>query len=197
MAITLYGLDDGTPYAGEQVFQWCVKAGYASQDLLLCPAASRYQPRPDGLTDPTQTISYGSVSTPWKWAALVGSYGVQLYQSTLRAQPLLEQKRWSAREIPLMYDSAFPIVVPWTADVEPPPYEGAMSDMSSMMPICINRHDGGIDMAFCDASVRKVGLKELWTLKWQVRFDPAGPWTKAGGVKAGDWPNWMRGFKDY
>jgi prepilin-type processing-associated H-X9-DG protein len=96
-----------------------------------------------------------------------------------------------------MYDSAFPIVVPWTADVAPPPYEGTMSDEFSMMPICINRHDGGINMAFCDASIRKVGLKELWMLKWQVRFDPAGRWTKAGGVEPEDWPAWMRQFKDF
>jgi hypothetical protein len=24
-----------------------------------------------------------------------------------------------------------------------------------------------------------------------------GPWTKAGGVQPDDWPEWMRGFKDY
>jgi len=45
--------------------------------------------------------------------------------------------------------------------------------------------------------VRKVGLKELWTLKWSKYFDTSGPWTKAGGVAPEDWPAWMRGFKDY
>jgi hypothetical protein len=48
-----------------------------------------------------------------------------------------------------------------------------------------------------DFSVRKVGLKELWTLKWNRTFDTAGRWTKAGGVRAEDWPEWMRGFRDY
>ena len=48
-----------------------------------------------------------------------------------------------------------------------------------------------------DWSVRKVGVKELWTLKWDKDFDTAGPWTKAGGVKPEDWPQWMRRFKDY
>ena len=52
-------------------------------------------------------------------------------------------------------------------------------------------------MLFMDWSVRKVGLKELWTLKWNRNFDTAGPWTKAGGVKPEDWPEWMRRFKDY
>ncbi|NLH43532.1 MAG: hypothetical protein GX448_16955, partial [Planctomycetes bacterium] len=50
---------------------------------------------------------------------------------------------------------------------------------------------------FLDWSVRKVGLKELWTLKWYDEFDRAGKWTKAGGVQPEDWPQWMRGFKDY
>jgi len=50
---------------------------------------------------------------------------------------------------------------------------------------------------FMDWSVRKVGLKELWTLKWHPQFDTAGPWTKAGDAEPGDWPAWMRSFKGY
>ena len=48
-----------------------------------------------------------------------------------------------------------------------------------------------------DYSVRKVGLKELWKLKWHRQFDTNGPWTVAGGVRKGDWPDWMKNFKDY
>lgn len=48
-----------------------------------------------------------------------------------------------------------------------------------------------------DWSVRKVGIKELWTLKWTKEFDRAGPWTKAGGVQPENWPQWMRRFRDY
>jgi prepilin-type processing-associated H-X9-DG protein len=62
---------------------------------------------------------------------------------------------------------------------------------------CINRHDGFINGLFLDWSVRRVGLKELWTLKWHLQFDTANEWTKAGGVKPEDWPPWMRRFKDY
>jgi prepilin-type N-terminal cleavage/methylation domain-containing protein/prepilin-type processing-associated H-X9-DG protein len=64
-------------------------------------------------------------------------------------------------------------------------------------PMCINRHNGGINMLFMDWSVSKVGLKELWTLKWYPEFDISGPWTKGGGVLPEDWPQWMRPFKDY
>ncbi len=65
-----------------------------------------------------------------------------------------------------------------------------------MHTVCINRHQGGINMVFMDGSVRKVGLKELWTLKW-CRDITTSPWTKAGGVELEDWPQWMRKFKDY
>jgi hypothetical protein len=48
-----------------------------------------------------------------------------------------------------------------------------------------------------DFSARKIGLKELWTLKWHRKYDTAGPWTLAGGAQQGDWPQWMRSFKEY
>ena len=48
-----------------------------------------------------------------------------------------------------------------------------------------------------DWTVRKVGLKELWTLKWNYYYDISGPWTMAGFVQPTDWPEWMRHFKDY
>jgi prepilin-type processing-associated H-X9-DG protein len=64
-------------------------------------------------------------------------------------------------------------------------------------PFCINRHNGHVNSLFLDWSVRKVGLKELWTLKWYSEFDTANAWTKAGGVLPEDWPHWMRKFKDY
>ncbi len=63
--------------------------------------------------------------------------------------------------------------------------------------VCINRHEGAINILFMDWSVRKVGLKGLWLHKWDPEFDTAGPWTKAGGVAPEDWPAWMRRFKDY
>ncbi len=62
---------------------------------------------------------------------------------------------------------------------------------------CIDRHNGGINILFADMSVRKVGLKELWTLKWRRGYDTANRWTRAGRVRPDDWPEWMRKYKDY
>jgi len=66
-----------------------------------------------------------------------------------------------------------------------------------MARFCINRHNETTNGVILDFSVRKIGLKELWTLKWSQTYDTAGPWTIAGGVQPEDWPEWMRGFKDY
>ncbi len=62
---------------------------------------------------------------------------------------------------------------------------------------CTNRHQECVNGLFLDWPVRKVGLKELWTLNWYTEFNRAGRWTKAGGVKPEQWPKWMRGLPDY
>jgi prepilin-type processing-associated H-X9-DG protein len=75
--------------------------------------------------------------------------------------------------------------------------EFALWTGNNLARCCINRHDGAVNCLFVDGSVRKVGLKELWTLKWHKSFNTAGPWTKAGGVLPQDWPQWIRPFKEY
>lgn len=82
----------------------------------------------------------------------------------------------------------------------PPPYDGYTGDkpnLNEMDFVCVNRHNGAVNGAFMDWSARKIGLKELWTLKWHRNYNNASPWTKAGGVKPTNWPQWMKKFKDY
>ena len=132
------------------------------------------------------------------------SYGLnawlfdEKYFSVLRRRPIFP--RYSPNilllkggaNIPLLLDSMTPCGLP--DDWVPPPHcEGD----TRMGGFCINRHNEYINGLFLDWSVRKVGLKELWKLKWHLEFDTAGPWTRAGGVQPSDWPQWMRGFKDY
>ncbi len=73
----------------------------------------------------------------------------------------------------------------------------AWTAQNHMARTCINRHIGHLNISFCDWSARKVGLKELWTLRWSKGFNTAGPWTVAGGATADDWPDWIRPFKEY
>jgi len=96
--------------------------------------------------------------------------------------------------IPALLDSQGPLGSPCAND-RPPPSD--RSGGNNMLCFSINRHDRCINSLFLDWSVRRIGIKQLWTLKWHPDFDKAGPWTKAGGVWPEDWPRWMRNFKDY
>jgi len=87
----------------------------------------------------------------------------------------------------------------WPLDTdEPPPWGDATPIMSGheMQRLCVNRHGGAQFVLFADWSVRKVALKQLWTLKWHRSFNTQGAWTKAGGVQPNDWPQWMIALKD-
>jgi prepilin-type N-terminal cleavage/methylation domain-containing protein/prepilin-type processing-associated H-X9-DG protein len=95
--------------------------------------------------------------------------------------------------VPLLLDAAVPSCG-MTSEREAPP---ATEPPDTGMGLCINRHNGTLNGLFLDWSVRPIGLKELWTLKWNLPFNTAGPWTKAGGVKPEQWPQWIRGLKDY
>jgi prepilin-type processing-associated H-X9-DG protein len=115
--------------------------------------------------------SEGSRATPWETADVRG-----------------------AACAPVMLDS----IDPWTFVGSPPQQDAVpVGATDCQNPSCVNRHNGGVNTLFLDWSVRKVGIKELWTLKWHREYDSAGSWTKAGGVKPEDWPAWMRGFKEY
>jgi prepilin-type N-terminal cleavage/methylation domain-containing protein/prepilin-type processing-associated H-X9-DG protein len=54
---------------------------------------------------------------------------------------------------------------------------------NGMNRFCLDRHNGNTNMLFLDMSVNKVGLKQLWKLKWNNDFDTAG--------FQGTWPEWM------
>ncbi len=136
----------------------------------------------------------------------VGSYGMNQFlfrtrfESTLTFVPPAEWSRGvdifslgNKGNIPVIMDCSHPYGGPPSADVPPPPN----LNHSLTWPFCVSRHDGVVNGVFLDWSVRKIGLKELWKLKWFRDFDTNGPWTQAGGVKPNDWPEWMRGFKDY
>jgi hypothetical protein len=108
----------------------------------------------------------------------------------------------NAPTVPVLLDSMWAYVGMYDDKSPPPEYDAIPTrDLRkgyiACDSVCINRHDAGVNSLFMDWSVRKVGLKELWTLKWWSQYNTRGPWTKAGGAKPEDWPEWMRGFKDY
>jgi len=187
-------LPEGDPNR-PHVFQKVVTKGIA-----CCPLAVKVRP------GPTTGVSRGSGpggSSEIRWAGgstfeawkitsppppFRASYGFNVTAFPKSIDTFLSRDQ---ANIPVILDS--PDRMGMHRNTDPPPRrEGA-----SLQTFCINRHDGYINGVFLDWSVRRIGLKELWTLKWDDQSDTAGPWTKAGGVLPEDWPYWMRGFKDY
>lgn len=104
--------------------------------------------------------------------------------------------------IPLFQDCSWYGAGPLDIDL-PPEYDGHTASTTghwrgdNMRRVCMNRHNAATSVVFLDTSVRRVGLKELWTLKWHKNYKTTNIWTKAGGVRTEDWPQWMRSFKEY
>ncbi len=96
-----------------------------------------------------------------------------------------------ANEVPLLMDSLIWNGYPFP-EQSPPDFNGqhpsSNDSNTGMACFCVNRHNGFINSTFADTSCRKVGLKELWVLKWHRNYEidylPL-------------WPDWMDGFKEY
>ncbi|UCG56016.1 MAG: type II secretion system protein [Phycisphaerales bacterium] len=140
---------------------------------------------------------------------VAGSYGLNSYvlnpdapnghsfENNVRLSNFWRSPRMQgANNVPLLVETLrFDV---WPQENEAPAqYEFAGWTANHMARCCINRHTGFETASFCDFSARTIGLKELWTLKWHKTFNTEGPYTRAGGVDASDWPDWLRRFPDY
>jgi len=148
------------------------------------------------------TEAYGAWLKPMK-----GSYGINGWCKNpdpgITPHSLPAANFWrtpnvsGAAYVPLFLDAQRYNGWPQHTD-QPPQFDGQIwNDFAQMGRYCLNRHDGFVGCLFLDWSARKVGLKELWSLKWHRDYSTAGPWTQAGGVLSSDWPEWLRGFKEY
>jgi prepilin-type N-terminal cleavage/methylation domain-containing protein len=197
----------GGSVAGDAANDWPVVLWdyyKAKGSLTLCPSATK--PHFEGVR-----FAFGAWSwdkTGWtdlkqKQAEDYGSYGENEWVCFREPPVSLSERYWKTRtqkqsdKIPLFFDCAWMDLYPSDTD-SPAQIEDIPSTSSEMQLVCINRHSGYVNGLFIDCStVRKVGLKELWTFKWYRTFDTANIWTRAGGVQPEDWPAWMKGFKDY
>ncbi|MEN6335713.1 MAG: hypothetical protein ABFE01_15790 [Phycisphaerales bacterium] len=166
--------------------------------LMTCPAAT------DAASDvlPTQRA--------WRAGEHVGSYGVNGWMGrpiqdkagrgyAPRAYHWRTLRVWEGDAVPVLGDMSWVAALPYESDApqmaeQSPVAPGGDSEMEL---VCVNRHDGAVNFFFADGFVRKVGLKELWILKWHTSYNQNGPWTIAGGARPASWPEWMRQFKNF
>jgi len=175
--------------------------------LFLCPVATK--PNPSDLVRWSQhDWNYGSTSTAWTLVNKVhqvrvdGSYGVSPWAQCPKKEDTSNAAlNWrsalvkDASRVPLCLDSMLWWASSSTGYPQPPAQQDRWA--CGQLESCIDRHEGSVNGLFLDWSIRPIGLKELWTVKWHPRFNTAGPWTRAGGVQLMDWPEWMRPLKDY
>lgn len=186
--------------------------------VLACPSAGHTVENPtfNGSSPPQNlpgACENGPEDAPGPATCTVESYGINGWVYRVREDAGYGRWYWKSLEglagrdrIPVLLDSRFPEAWPLDYD-EPPQYPGDFNASSreschadrgpGMKSFCVNRHGGFINALFMNGSVRNVGLRELWTLKWHRNYETAGPWTTAGGATGEDWPEWLRGFKDY
>ena len=179
----------------------------------LCPSTKQFKIDEQGNVNPTPGIFttwgiFHNDSGPGTGDNGVnGSYAINGYllkiQGSTYEGGVAASDGWSnfntmrnASEIPLMIEALRFDLWPLPTQAPAQQEEAAWSG-NNMGRTCINRHKGFVCSSFADGSARKVGLKELWTLKWSQVFNTSGPFTMAGGVSGDDWPEWLRRYPDF
>ncbi len=185
---------------------------YKDPDLKLCPSAIKpyseggQQPFAAWMVDPI-FYDYWKVTGP-----VIGSYGPNGWMANATEADKQRSEWWGgfgfgfldsfwrsfnvryAAQIPLFLDCAAVDGWPHYTD-DPPEYEGEAEEamVNEMKRFCIPRHNETINGVFVDCSVRPIGLRELWKLKWNRKctgsLDMPTAWDSPG--------HWMYGMKEY
>ena len=170
--------------------------------IRVCPATTRFYS--DGVTGPFVgwgKYGRGLIPTVPSWALFddYGSFGLNAWVAN-DTGGIHANKNWRSvhvaggSEIPVFVDCQWVDGLPEAVD-EPPVFDGECHWQwygNAMRSFCINRHNGSVNAVFLDTSVRPIGLKELWQVRWHRQWlqDRA---TRGLPV----WPEWMKPFKDY
>jgi len=184
---------------------------YEAKGIRLCPL-SKVEGPPVNRQHGGQYLAWGpfdpGTTNDW-WADFdAGGYGLNEWcaapppgATTYWGYPSSNAWRQitakGASQVPLFLDciyvDAYPMAGdrPLSSDPAGQRWNTAWGDWNNnaMRLFCIDRHEGTINGVFLDLSARKIGLKELWKLKWHTEFDTSG--------YQGVWPQWMQKYRDY
>ena len=182
-------LEPGDSQSGRKDSAWALWYDYGDIDWEEVPPPGKHYVGGYGLnfwfTNDTGNVrgdEFGGKAKPWGLAP--GS--------------LLAAK--GAYQVPMLLDCAHGGDCPLPKDT-PPEYDGQIyfsqpMNVNEIRSFCINRHNEHVNGAFLDFSVRKVGLKELWTLEWH-RFWEEEIRVEGLPTEWDDPDHWMYDMKDY
>ena len=184
---------------------------YSNPSIRTCPMATKTRDTLPSYWDTTidaTFLSWGTMGVngypilSWGFAGLSGSYGINGWMhnppnavgSVLNGtRPGFWRKMGTAgltANVPVFGDCIWDGSQPEHTDA-PPTGPGIQNEASDMTDFCIPRHGSKkpVNMAFVDNSVRNVGLREMYRLKWNTMFDITYQ------DKVNKWPKWMLGYQ--
>jgi prepilin-type N-terminal cleavage/methylation domain-containing protein len=192
-----------------------LRSVYSNPKIRLCPTANRLRSTLPNPFDPNLDATFlswgilGSNGYPvftWGDAGDYGSYCINAWMHNPHGPGMLtpieppgQTYYWrklanagKGLDVPMFADCMWDGTAPVHVDT-PPPRKGVQVTGSNgdMSVFCIPRHTGRrpVTVTFADASVRAVGLKQLWRLKWHQQFDT----TYMDGQNR--WPAWMNDYQ--
>ncbi|MCH9023282.1 MAG: prepilin-type N-terminal cleavage/methylation domain-containing protein [Planctomycetes bacterium] len=165
-------------------------------EIRFCPEAdSKFQIQDQDYGPHAAWGEFDSGLAGQGYAFAAGSYGINGWVGRLGSgNPFYgkSQDYWQTNaarnsyRAPMVMDSYFISGNPLHLD-EPPNrpdvFIRRLDDKNHMYRFAVNRHNGKTNGLFLDFSVRAIGLKNLWNLKWHKNFNTSYP--------EPTWPTWM------
>ncbi|MCF7957437.1 MAG: type II secretion system GspH family protein [Phycisphaerae bacterium] len=196
------GMGDTGFYRGQWILplraQW-----ETHSEILLCPNAKKENPNSTVFGSTKIAYKMGNSSyeqNDWELnSAELCSYGFNNWcysvNSVIQSRPI--EYHWktttgtkNSNNIPIFSDSMWRGFAPYDNQT-PSSVDGQWTGYGQgIKHVAMNRHQGGINVAFMDWSVRSVGLRKLWNLKWHRNYN-------TNIVRAANfWPKWMQELPD-
>jgi len=196
--------DENTVWYEDHGWVVTLRPYYGNRKILCCPDApvpvSARRARRKRCPD---------ISSAWQLRArnntlISGSYGINswVYNRNDDANtPGREQYRWKrleahaklADQIPILLDAWWVEGYPLQQDCPPEYCSDLVGPGNHMKRFCVPRHNTGTHSLFFDNSVRNIGLKQLWGLKWHRKYNVHAPVPAEFSAPA----HWMYNLKDY
>jgi prepilin-type processing-associated H-X9-DG protein len=184
---------------------------YRDKDIRTCPSTIYIERQPNEMGNKGSTFTqWGPLKqtgTNWAESFASGSYcyndwaacppeekGQGSYWGLPKAYAWKTITANGAANIPVFGDGAYLDAAVRTGDLpygkaeedRPTPTDGIVWDDRAINFYNIDRHNERVNIVFLDTSARPIGLKSLWTLKWNRNYRNIEIL----------WPKWMRGMKD-